>query len=271
MTVIYGIGVAGAVALMKAFCHVRRCCKQRDQLNNLHEPLRILLGILGEEFALQVQWSIDSDYRHELEAYHRETLNLRRQDPVHGQFGVLIRAERYERYKTAMEEGRLRRERLTLFFTRIIDTMVPVAGYPAVAEYFDAFSRKESLALCEFAMGALSRLFPDCRITPMRDRDHFLFYYRFLNTNLQATAIDPLDLLDPGYAIQQNCLHGEGITPSAEAGVSFQLDCYHHAIFAVRQWPRRTYPGIIAALTGMGFQEYAITMNVYPKTPTWRT
>ncbi|HSZ26974.1 MAG TPA: hypothetical protein VK768_02205, partial [Chthoniobacterales bacterium] len=109
------------------------------------------------------------------------------------------------------------------------------------------------------------------RITPMRDRDHFLFYYRFLNTNLQATAIDPLDLLDPGYAIQQNCLHGEGITPSAEAGVSFQLDCYHHAISAVRQWPRRTYPGIIAALTGMGFQEYAITMNVYPKTPTWRT
>ena len=29
--------------------------------------------------------------------------------------------------------------------------------------------------------------------------------------------------------------------------------------------PRRTFPGIITALTGMGFQEYAITMNVYPK------
>ena len=88
------------------------------QLNDLHERLRILLGMLGEEFALQVQWSIDSDYHHELEAYHRETLNLRRRDPVYGQFGVLIRAERYERYKNAMEEGRLRRERLTLFFTR---------------------------------------------------------------------------------------------------------------------------------------------------------
>ena len=188
------------------------------QLNDLHERLRILLGILGEEFALQVQWSIDSDYRHELEMYHRETLNLRRQDPVHGQFGVLIRAERYERYKAAMEEGRLRRERLTLFFTRIIDTKVPVAGYSAVAAYFDALSRKESLALSDFALGALSRLFPDCRITPMRDREHFLFYCRFLNTNLQATAIDPLDLLDPGYSIQQNCLHGEGITPLRAQG-----------------------------------------------------
>ena len=43
------------------------------QLNDLHERLRILLGVLGEEYALQVQWSIDSDYRHELETYHRET------------------------------------------------------------------------------------------------------------------------------------------------------------------------------------------------------
>jgi hypothetical protein len=32
------------------------------QLNDLHERLRILLGILGEEFALQIQWSIDSDF-----------------------------------------------------------------------------------------------------------------------------------------------------------------------------------------------------------------
>jgi hypothetical protein len=32
-----------------------------------------------------------------------------------------------------------------------------------------------------------------------------------------------------------------------------------------RQWPRRTFPGIVTALTGMGFQEYAITMNIYPK------
>jgi hypothetical protein len=224
------------------------------QLNDLHERLRILLGVLGEEFALQVQWSIDSDYHHELEAYHRETLNLRRQDPVYGQFGVLVRAERYERYKNAMEEGRLRRERLTLFFTRIIDTKVPVAGHRAVAEYFNALSRKESVALCEFGMGALARLFPDCRITPMQDRDHFLFYYRFLITNLQSTAIDPLDLLDAGYSIQQNCLHGEGISPSGEAGISFKLDCYHHAIFVVRQWPRRTFPGMVAALTGMGFR-----------------
>jgi hypothetical protein len=213
------------------------------QLNDLHERLRILLGILGEEYTLQIQWSIDSDYRHELETYHRETLDLRRRDPLYGRFGVLIRAERYERYKAAMEAGRLRRERLTLFFSRVIDTKVPVAGDRAVTDYFDSLSRKESLAMADFAMGALTRLFPDCRIASMRDREHFLFYHRFLNANLQALDVDPLELFDPGYSIQQNCLHADGITPAKSPGVSFQLDCYNHAIFAVRQWPRRTFPG----------------------------
>jgi type IV secretion system protein TrbE len=236
-----------------------------SQLNDLHERLRILLGILGEEYSFQIQWSIDSDYRHELEQYHRETLELRRRDPVYGQLGVLIRAERYERYTAAMEEGRLRRERLTLYFTRILDTKVPVAGERATSEYFDSLSRKESHALLEFAQGALGRLFPDCRITAMKDEDHFLAYYRFLNTNLQVTDSDPLMAFDPAFTIQQNCLLTEGISPTERNGVSFNLDCYHHAIFAVRQWPRRTFPGIITALTGIGFQEYAVTLNIYPK------
>jgi hypothetical protein len=235
------------------------------QLNDLHERLRILLGVLGEEYTLQVQWSIDSDYRHELDQYHRETLELRRADPVHGQFGVLVRAERYERYQAAMKEGRLRRERLTLFFTRVLDTRVPFAGANAVSEYFDSLSRKESDSLLEFAQSALSRLFPDCRIKAMQDADHFLAYYRFLNTNLQLSSADPLQTFDPACSIQQNCLNMEGIIPTNRPGVSFNLDCYSHAIFAVRQWPRRTFPGIISALTGMGFQEYAITLNVYPK------
>ena len=65
------------------------------------------------------------------------------------------------------------------------------------------------LRACEFAMSALSRLFPDCQITPIQDQDHFLFYYRFLNANLQTTEVNPLDLSDSGYSIQQNCLRRE--------------------------------------------------------------
>jgi type IV secretion system protein TrbE len=263
----FGDGVAKKTAISRGFMvepgEINACSV--GQLNELHERLRILLGILGEEYTLQVQWSIDSDYSQELERYRRETLELRRRDPVHGQFGVLVRAERYERYRAAMEEGRLRRERLTIFFTRTIETKPPIARQPAVAEYFDTLAKKESLALLEFGLGTLCRLFPDCRISPMMDQDHFLYYYRFLNTNLQMTEVDPLESFDPAYSIQQSCLHGDGITLSNLPGVSFTLDCYYHAIFAVRQWPRRTFPGIITALTSMGFQAYAVTMTVYPK------
>ena len=62
------------------------------QLNALHEKLRIMLGMLGQEYHLQVQWSIDSDYRQELEQYHQETLELLRREPVYGRFGVFVRA-----------------------------------------------------------------------------------------------------------------------------------------------------------------------------------
>ncbi len=235
------------------------------QLNDLHERLRILVGTMGEEHSLQFQWSIDSDYRHELDQYHRETLSIRRKDPVYGQFGVLVRAERYERYKAAMEEGRLRRERLTVFVTRTIETHAPLTTPRVLTEYFDTLARKESRALLDFGLGTLNRLFADCRTAPLSDRDHFLFYYRFLNTNFGVTEINPIELFDPGVSIQQNCLHTDGISPSHLPGVSFTLGSYHHAIFAVRQWPRRTFPGIVTALTGMGFQEYGITLNVYPK------
>src|ERR1700761_4043151 len=134
-----------------------------------------------------------------------------------------------------------------------------------MADYFDALSKKEALSLQDFATGALSRLFSDCRIIPMQDRDHFLFYYRLLNPNLQMGVTDPMELFDPSASIQQNCLHTDGAGVSGLPGVSLCFDGFYHAIFAVRQWPRRTFPGMISALTSMGFQEYAITMNIYPK------
>ena len=60
---------------------------------------------------------------------------------MHGQFGVLIRAARYERCKAAMEAGGLRRERLTLFFSRVIDTRVPVAGDKAKSIRYKLWQR----------------------------------------------------------------------------------------------------------------------------------
>jgi hypothetical protein len=99
----------------------------------------------------------------------------------------------------------------------------------------------------------------------MGDHEHFLYYYRFLNSNVSLPNTDPRELFDPAFSIQQNCLHDEGLTHTTVPASSFCLGGLHHAIFAVRQWPRRTFPGIVSTLTSMGFQEYAITLNVYPE------
>ena len=235
-----------------------------SQLNVLHEKLRMLLGFLGQEYTVQIQWGIDSDYRYELQKYHADTLKLRREDPFFGRFGVLVRAERYERYDRAMTEGRLRRERLYVYFSRILDTR-PKTPLRDLGEYYFALAERESQSLAEFGSQALNRLFPDCKIQSMRDRDNFLFYYRFLNTSASRSCDEVIESFDPAFTIQQNCLLGEGIIPSDQPGVSFGLDGFYHAMFVVRQWPRRTHPGIIGSLTNLGFKEYAITLNIYPR------
>lgn len=235
------------------------------QLNSIHERLALLLRMLGREYTLQVQWSIDSDYRRELEEYHRETLNIRRKDPVYGKFGVLIRAERYERYTQAMEEGRLRRERLTLFFTKVIDSRPP-EGVNNLTKWYDELSRRESDLIGEFGSGALHRLFPECSIRSMTDESHFLYYFRFLNPNSPSSSRDPLQSFDPALSLQQNCALSEAYSHGGRAAAaSFTFDSYHQSILVLRQWPRVTFPGIIASLTNFHFRDYAITLNLYPK------
>jgi hypothetical protein len=239
-----------------------------SELNRIHGQLARLLRILGQEYTLQVQWSIDSDYRRELEGYHAKTLEIRRRDPIHGKFGIFARAERYERYLRAMEEGRLRRERLTFFFCKIVDSRAP-SGVTNLAKWYEEWSRRESDVIGEFGSSALHRLFADCRIRAMRDEDHFLYYYRFLNPNTSSSSTDPLKSFDPALSIQQNCVLGEGYTdwkkPGQPGATSFCFDCYGHAVLVLREWPRTTSPGIASHLTHFGFRDYAITLNIYPK------
>jgi type IV secretion system protein TrbE len=262
----FGDGGSAKTAISRGFIvepgEMMTC--SNSELNTLHEKLRMLLGFLGQEYTVQIQWSIDSDYRQELEKYHAETLKLRRVDPYYGKFGVLIRGERYERYKRAMEEERLRRERLYVYFSRILDTR-PKKPLRDLAQYYFSLSERESQSLAEFGSHALNRLFPDSKIQPMRDRDNFLFYYRFLNTSASRSSEAMGESFDPAFTIQQNTMLGEGIVPSDQPGVSFWLDGFYNAMFVVRQWPRRTFPGIISSLTNLGFKEYAITLNIYPR------
>jgi hypothetical protein len=56
-----------------------------------------------------------------------------------------------------MEKGRLRRERLSIFFARIIKAKAPLAKQPALAEYFETLANKESLGRPFHRLRALDR------------------------------------------------------------------------------------------------------------------
>jgi hypothetical protein len=236
---------------------------QKDMVSRL----RVLLGTLGTEYTLQAKFLVCSDYSTELEAYARATQSIGEAEAHRWQ--IWNRTERYARYKQAMEEGKLRRQILVVYFTRIIEAQPHFElSERALAEHFDALAARESLGFEHVQADALQTLFPDCQVRILKDRDHFVQYYRFLNPAVGAAVPELLlDVFDAGASIQENCLFGDIVQPPG-AGISFHLDGYNHAILAMRQLPNRMGPSLISNLTELGFQDYEITLNVYPQKST---
>jgi len=97
----------------------------------------------------------------------------------------------------------------------------------------------------------------------MSDLDHFTYYKRFLNPSL-ADQIDTnfKTLFQPELSIQELCWDSDGVGFQNKAG--FYLDGNYHAIFSIKRWPQRTYPGIVYRLTSLPFLDYQITINLDP-------
>ena len=232
---------------------------------DLSDRLRVLLATLGEEYALQVKYLVCSDYAEVLERYRRDTDAI--QDWWRYRWQIWSRKERYERFRRAMEEGRLRREVLMLFFSRVVNSAPPFGGLSekGLREHFVRLARREKNAFEEVNGAALEMIFPDCRVRAMGDEDHFLAYYRFLNPDVGAEIPNAIrKSFDPELSIQENCLHGDVVTPR-QAGISFQYAGFNHAMLAMRELPKSIGPGIIGNLTNLGFVDYELTLNIYPR------
>ena len=99
----------------------------------------------------------------------------------------------------------------------------------------------------------------------MTDREHYLHYYRFLNPSCGASIPENVfEWYDPARSIQENCLFGDVVQPPVP-GVSFQLDGLNHAVLVMRQLPKRMGPGLVTRILDLGFQDFEITVNVYPQ------
>ena len=219
-----------------------------------------------KDYHLQYQLLNDSDYDDALDRYDARTVALRDR-PFPTKWYRRARTERGERYRLQRGEGQLKRQKLALFASRPIDTDTRrLRDRAALVSFYDETAEREERAIREEMLASLASAFPTCRVRPMSREDLALYYHDFLNPNsVSSHREQKLAGFDPSLSIQQNFLQGDGVTPSGLPGVAFNLDCFHHALFVIKQWPGVSRPGIVRALTNLGFLENAITVNVYPQ------
>jgi type IV secretion system protein TrbE len=260
----FGDAASKKIAVSRGF-HIHppdRTSFDESSLNLSISRLRLLLATLGTEYTLQLKYLVCSDYAYELEQYQKETATI---DPRHS-WQIWNRTERYARYQEAMESGQLRREILTLYFSRVIDSDPGFTlSAEALSEHFRQLAQREALGFEQVQLDALHSVFPDCTIKILGDHEHFSEYYRFLNPNVGATV--PTDVFagyEPAVSIQENCLFTDIVQPP-NAGVSFTFDGFHHAMLVMRQLPTRIGPRSITSLMQLGFPDFEMTVNLYPQ------
>ncbi|MDX2187169.1 MAG: hypothetical protein SFV32_09570 [Opitutaceae bacterium] len=223
--------------------------------NAFESDLVALLSVLKPEWRMQVQWTVDSDFRKPLQRYREDTVKLST-----NAWSTRQRNERFVRFSRLAEEGVLRRERLRVYFTIPIETEAKNARAKLTKEALLSTYGEQFKQVGQF----LGALFGGSGgvVKPMTDEDHFLHYLEFLNPSLPELKIsDPLEYFDPKKSIQEGCWHSEG-RPLEKPDTGFYLDGYYHGMLVLKTLPKRTRPSMVYLLTKLGFREYAITVNV---------
>jgi type IV secretion system protein TrbE len=218
------------------------------------------LNTLGSDEAVQFQWRVDSDYEEELELYRRQTI-------AQGARGWCraVREERFLRYQRAMQEGRLRRERLEVWVGKRASTL-PRRGVQT-PEQFDNYLAQAAKSLGD-RLEAFGARLPECSVKLMSDREHFQSWRSFLNPSLRMIGKIADATPDPRATILENCCPSEGITTrDSEGAVYFKYDGFYHGLLVLRQWPLETHFGIVWALTSALSGNYCFTVNCYPLNP----
>ena len=224
-----------------------------EWLMSLEDNLRILLRLVRPELRLQVTWSVDSDYRHEIERYKEETERL-----GGDRWSVRARTERYDRYDKKIRNRQLRREHLNFYYTSRIGK-VKGSGREYYEEVLQAATREQS-ELEEALRGQLGAL--GGVITPMTDLEHFREFYRFFNPSaFENEAVVLEDLYDPAKSVCDMCFNGDGAPLSMKASI-FKMDSFYQGICVMKTLPKFTYIGMMRLLTQLDFMDYQVTVNI---------
>ncbi len=230
-------------------------------LDGFYDAVRHFLHTLDESTRAQIRWSVDSNYRDELTAY--KAITDERCEP--DSWAAISRNERFNRYWRAMQEGKLRREKLVLFLSKRIAANPPAGagrrlldehGRRVLAQYNEGFEQHGRVIASLFEPHG-------CRVTSMSTEDLFRYYASFFNPSyLRRDNYDPIGQFREEETVHQNCWH-QGVQAGRAFG--FFADGYYHNLVILKRRPQRTRRGIFWALTSLPFLDYAITVNLYPQ------
>jgi len=230
-------------------------------LDAFYQSVRHFLHTLDENTRAQIRWSVDSNYRDELTAY--KAVTDEKCDP--GSWAAIARNERYNRYWRAMQDGRLRREKLVLFLSRRITANAPAGvGGEMLNEHYRRILAQYNEGFEQQGRVIASLLEPHgCRVSSLSTEDLFRYYATFFNPSyLRRNNYDPIGQFREHETIHQNCWH-QGVQGGKAFG--FFSDGFFHNLIVLKRRPQRTRRGIFWALTSLPFLDYAITVNLYPQ------
>lgn len=223
-------------------------------LMSLEDNLRVLLRMVRPELRLQVSWSVDSDYRKELERYRQKTEEL-----PQDRWSTRQREERYARYDKKIREHKLRREHLQFYFTSKIQGKTMGGGRQYYEELLQAAKREQG-ELEE----ALRQQFGSLggRVMPMDNMEHFEAFYRYFNPSaFENEALKLEDLYDPGKTVCEMCFNSEA-APVRMGSSTFKMDGFYQGICVVKSMPKFTYIGMMRTLTQLDILDYQIITNI---------
>lgn len=223
-------------------------------LMGLEDNLRVLLRMIRPELRLQVAWSVDSDYRKELEAYRQNTELL----PC-DKWALRSREERYQRYDQKIKNHQLRREHLEFYFTSRIQGRSMGGGRQYYDELLKAATREQS-ELEEALRQGLGSL--GGRITPMSNMDHFQALYRYFNPSaFENEALNLDDLYDPTKSVCEMCFNSDA-APVKLGASTFKMDGFYQGVCVMKTLPKFTYIGMMRLLTQLDILDYQIVLNI---------
>lgn len=223
-------------------------------LMTLEDNLRVLLRLIRPDLRLQVSWSVDSDYRKELENYRQKTESL-----PQDRWSTRQREERYRRYDKKIKTHQLRREHLQFYFTSRIQGKVMGGGRQYYEELLQAAKREQG-ELEEALRGQLGGL--GGRISPMSDLEHLEAFYRYFNPSaFENEALKLEDIHDASKSVCEMCFNSDA-APVRMGTSTFKMDGFYQGICVMKTLPKFTYIGMMRQLTQLDILDYQITVNI---------